>query len=79
MISSIVFANTIELKEVQILTEQATSAQNNSADVLKICYETSRKVVAVFDYFTVVEVTYLCFDHPEWGNGPTIYVPATRQ
>ena len=74
MISSFGFAKTIEKKELRNFKEDETIIQVKSEDAIRICYETSRRSVAVTEYITQVTVSYTCFNHPEIPGSGTVYI-----
>lgn len=74
MISSIGFANTIEIQESQSLKEETTIIQDKSEDALRICYERSRATIQDVSGVYVTTVTYTCYDHPEMPGKGTVYI-----
>ncbi len=75
VISSIGFANTIEIKEIDELKKSTKLGDNNeSEDALRICYESSRATFQDASGVYVTTVTYSCYDHPEMPGKGTVYI-----
>jgi hypothetical protein len=77
MISSMSFANTIDIKEIDNSQENATLVDNKEADeALRICYERSRSTIQDVSGVYVTTVNYTCYDHPEMPGKGTVYINA---
>ncbi len=71
MISIGGFAKKIEKKETKELEQTIIT---DKEEVLEICYETSRRIVSQTEYFVTVEITYTCYNHPEFPGKGTVYI-----
>ena len=61
----------IEKKETKELEQTIIT---DKEEVLEICYETSRRIVSQTEYFVTVEITYTCYNHPEFPGKGTVYI-----
>lgn len=79
LISSLSFANTNEIKEIDTYEtiKTLTSTQEIVEDEMTICIEVNRTYEQISEYVTVVTITYRCTEYPGIGhNNSTAYIDA---
>jgi hypothetical protein len=74
MISSISFANTIEINETELSTEIQTVKNGKTDEDVRVCYLMSTEVSEPVPGIIKTTRTYMCVDHPEFPGNETIFI-----
>lgn len=73
------FGNIIKVKDLQNSNEETKFEMKNSEiDAITICYEQSRKVVSLTEYFVTYQITWFCVNHPEIPGSGTAFIPSKK-